>query len=142
MTTLTFSATINAPKEKVWKTLWDDTSYRKWTAAFMEGSYAKSDWNEGSKILFLTPNGNGMFGIIQKKIPNTQMTFKHLGEVKNGMEAKKDWGDATESYHLDETNGTTALTVKLTMEFTTEFEQYFTSTFPKALKIVKEIAES
>ena len=30
---------INAPKEKVWKVLWDDSSYRKWTSVFMEGSY-------------------------------------------------------------------------------------------------------
>lgn len=142
MSTLTFSTKINAPKEKVWEALWDDANYRKWTSAFTEGSYAESDWNEGSKISFLTPKGDGMFGIIQKKVPGIQMTFKHLGEVKNGIEEPKNWGDATESYHLDETNGTTELLVKLEMESSAEFEQYFNDTFPKALEIVKQISEN
>lgn len=141
MTTLTFATKINAPKEKVWDTLWNDSSYRKWTAAFIDGSYAESDWNEGSKILFLSPKGEGMFGIIQTKIPYEQMTFKHLGEIKNSIEEPKDWGDATESYYLTEINGMTALSVKLNIEATSEFEQYFNNTFPKALEILKKICE-
>jgi Activator of Hsp90 ATPase homolog 1-like protein len=139
MTTLKFSAKINASKEKVWETLWNDTTYRQWTAAFMEGSYAKSDWKEGSKILFLTPKGDGMFSIIEKKIPNEQMTFRHLGEIKNGIEETKDWGAATESYYLAERNGMTNLDVE--MDATPEFEQYFNNTFPKALEILKQISE-
>ena len=141
MTTVTFATKINAPKEKVWDTLWNDSSYRKWTAAFMEGSYAESDWKEGSKILFLSPKGEGMFGIIQTKVPNEQMTFKHLGEIKNGIEEPKDWRDATESYYLNEINGVTELSVKLTMDANSEFEQYFNNTFPKALEILKQISE-
>jgi Activator of Hsp90 ATPase homolog 1-like protein len=139
MTTLKFPIKINAPKERVWETLWDDTSYRQWTAAFSEGSYAKSDWKEGSKILFLTPKGDGMFGIIEKKIPNEQMTFRHLGEVKNGVEETKDWGEAKESYHLSERNGITELNVE--MDAIPEIEQYLKTTFPKALEILKQISE-
>ena len=89
--TLKFQANINAPKEKVWEILWNDQTYRKWTAAFTEGSHAESDWNEGSKILFLSPKGDGMFSVIDKKIPNEQMTFRHLGEIKNGVEETKEW---------------------------------------------------
>ncbi|MEP6951241.1 MAG: SRPBCC domain-containing protein [Ginsengibacter sp.] len=139
MTTLKFPIKINATKEKVWETLWNDSTYREWTAAFMEGSYAESDWNEGSKILFLTPKGDGMFGIIEKKIPNEQMTFRHLGEVKNGIEETKDWGTALESYHLEEKDGVTELNVE--MSATPELEQYFNDTFPKALNILKQISE-
>ena len=140
MTTLKFTEKINAPKEKVWKTLWNDTTYRQWTAAFMEGSYAESDWKEGSKILFLGSGGNGMFSVIEKKVPNEQMVFKHLGEMKNGVEETKDWGGAIESYHLEEKNGVTQLDVEL--DSVAEFEQYFSDTFPKALKILKQIAEN
>ena len=142
MATLNFATKINAPKEKVWDALWNDANYRKWTAAFMEGSYAETDWNEGSKISFLAPDGSGMFSVIEKKIPNKQMTFKHLGEVKNGVEEPKEWGDAEESYHLEEANGVTDLSVKLKMDANSEFEQYFNDTFPKALGIVKEISEN
>jgi len=139
MTTLKFTAKINAPKEKVWATLWNNNTYRQWTAAFMEGSYAESDWKEGSKILFLTPKGDGMFSMIEKKIPNERITFKHLGELKKGIEEPKDWGEARESYYLQEKNGITELDVQ--MDAIPEFEQYFNDTFPKALNKLKEIAE-
>ena len=139
MNTLHFKTNINAPKEKVWKILWDDKTYREWSSVFMEGSHAKSDWNEGSKISFLAPDGSGMFSVIDKKIPNKQMTFKHLGEIKEGKEEAKDWGGAKESYHLQDSNGGTELTVAL--DATGEFEDYFTKTFPKALEIIKKIAE-
>ena len=139
MATLKFSTKINATKEKVWSTLWNDSTYRQWTAAFMEGSYAKSDWKEGSKILFLTPKGDGMFGIIEKKVPNEQMVFKHLGEVKNGVEEYKDWKEVKENYYLSEKNGITELNVE--MGETGEYEQYFNQTFPKAIALVKQISE-
>lgn len=139
MAKLKFPVTINAPKEKVWEKLWDDKSYRQWTSAFMEGSYAESDWKEGSKILFLSPNGNGMFSTIEKKVPNEQMIFRHHGEIKNGVEETKDWGEARESYFLKEKNGVTELNVEL--DSTGEADQYFQDTFPKALTILKEMAE-
>lgn len=139
METLKFHSTINAPKEKVWQTLWNDDTYRQWTSVFSEGSYAESDWNEGSKILFLSPKGEGMFSVIDKKIPNEQMTFRHLGEIRDGVEEPKDWANARESYHLQENNGKTELTVAL--DITDEFAQYFKEIFPKAINAVKEIAE-
>lgn len=140
MAALHFTVNINARKEKVWETLWDDATYRQWTAAFHPGSYAESDWNEGSRILFLGPDGRGMFSVIDKKIPNQQMTFRHLGELKDGIEEPKDWGeDATESYQLHDKNGGTELTVQVSG--TGDFEEYLKNTFPKALEILKKIAE-
>ena len=59
MTTLTFKIEIKAPKEKVWYSLWDEENYQNWTSAFCKGSYAISDWNEGSKIYFMAPNEIG-----------------------------------------------------------------------------------
>jgi len=55
MNTLTFETQIDANTKKVWDTLWNDGTYRLWTAVFMEGSYAESNWEEGSPILFLSP---------------------------------------------------------------------------------------
>ena len=140
MNTLQFTTSINAPKEIVWENLWSDEGYRKWTAAFSEGSYAESDWNEGSKILFLSPKGDGMFAVIEKKIPYEQMTFTYQGEVKNGIEESKDWAGAKESYHLNETDGKTRLVVML--DASGKFEAYAKKTFPKALEIVKQLSEN
>ena len=57
---VSFSTSINAPKNKVWDILWYDETYRKWTSVFMEGSSAQSDWNEGSRIYFTDGKGSGM----------------------------------------------------------------------------------
>ena len=141
-----FSVRINAPKEKVWKTLWDDSTYRQWTSPFMEGSYAVTDnWKEGSKVLFLGPEGSGMVSTVAANRPNEFMSFKHLGEVKGGVEDTtsekvKAWNGAHENYTLKETGGVTDLVVE--MDMTDEFKDYFTKTWPVALEKVKEISEN
>jgi len=145
MKRLNFSIQISASKEKVWNVLWEDVTYRKWTSTFSEGSYAISDWKEGSKILFLSPNGEGMFSTIAKKIPYEFMSFKHLGTVKGGEEQTdneetKKWSGAMENYSLDDKNGVTEL--RVTMDITEDHEQYFKDTFPKALESVKALAEN
>ena len=142
MFTLNYSVTIKSTPEIVWQNLWNDETYREWSSAFMEGSYAESSWEEGGKIAFLTPDKNGMFGIIKKKVVNSEMTFKHLGEIKNGIEEPKNWENATESYRLSQTEDGTLVKVLLTMdEANQEFENYFNEAFPKGLAILKQICE-
>ena len=135
-----FKIEIDAPREKVWNTLWGDDSYRKWTSVFSEGSHAETDWEKGSKVLFLDGKGQGMVSTIADKKPNEFMSFKHLGEVKNGVEEMgKDWAGSEENYTLKTVNGKTELTVD--MDVVDEFKDYFQKTFPKALDKVKELAE-
>lgn len=141
MAAIQFETTINAPREKVWRALWEDAAYREWTSVFAEGSYAESDWQEGSRILFLDGKGSGMYSRIDKIKPNEYMLFRHLGAVKNGEEqpADESWKDAFEDYTLQSDNGNTRLTVNL--GGTGEMEAYFKDIFPKALEKIKSIAE-
>ena len=145
MEKINFTTNINAPREKVWKVLWDDDSYREWTSAFTEGSYAETDdWKEGSKVLFLSPGGEGMVSKVAANKKNEFMSFEHLGVVKNGVEdieseSVKGWAGARENYTLTDENGKTKLVVD--MDSTDEFKDYFTKTFPVALEKVKELAE-
>ena len=145
MEKINFSATINAPREKVWRVLWEDASYRNWTSAFTEGSYAETDnWKEGSKVLFLDPKGSGMVSMVAENKPNEFMSFKHLGVVKDGIEDTKSeavqgWAGAMENYTLTDENGKTKLIVD--MDSTDEFKDYFLKTWPVALEKVKELAE-
>jgi uncharacterized protein YndB with AHSA1/START domain len=140
-----FTTHISAPRERVWHILWDDATYRAWTAAFIEGSHAQSDWQEGSEIRFLSPGGNGMVSRIAKLVPNQEMTFEHLGEIKNGVEdfasaEEKGWKGALEKYELHEQDGGTRLEAELDAD---EAEaDYFAKTFPIALAKVKELAEA
>lgn len=141
MKTTEFKTVIKAPRNIVWHALWSDDSYRKWTSAFAEGSHTISDWQEGSEIKFLGPNGNGgMYSIIHKKTEPSYMAFKHLGEIKDGKkQAESDWAGAMETYTLNEKDKETELIVSLDM--TEEFLDYFNNTWPIALKKLKEIAE-
>jgi len=139
-----FKVLIDAPPEKVWNVLWNDTLYPQWTSAFAEGSKAETDWKEGSKVLFLDGKGQGMVSIIEKKKPNEFMSFKHIGTVKDGVEdldspQTKEWAGALENYTLKNTNGKTELIVD--MDMTEEYKDYFIKTWPRALDKVKELAE-
>lgn len=145
METKEFKVTIDAPKEKVWNTLWNDTTYREWTSVFAEGSRAESDWEKGSKILFTDGKGSGMVSVIAEKIPNEFMSFKHLGEVKDGVEDTtsdkvSQWAGAFENYTLKTIDGKTELIVD--MDISNDFADYFLKTFPVALDKVKAIAEN
>ena len=145
MKKLNFRIDINAPREQVWKTLWEDTTYRQWTSVFSEGSYAVSAWKEGSKIKFLSPEGSGMYSVIARLIPDEFMSFRHEGEVINGVEQVpteevSKWAGAMENYTLIQKDGVTELIVD--MDITEDHEEYFRKTFPLALEKVKELAES
>jgi uncharacterized protein YndB with AHSA1/START domain len=142
---ISFSTVIKAPKAKVWNALWDDENYKKWTAAFAAGSNAITDWQEGSKVLFLDAKGDGMKCTIAKKIEHEFMSFKYNGEVKNNEdvpldEKNSDWVNGFENYTLKDANGITTLTVEITV--TEGMMDYFNNTFPAALENVKKIAEA
>lgn len=144
MKTLHFSVTINAPAEKVWKILWDDETYRKWTSAFSEGSYALSSWKEGSRVHFLSPSGDGMYSEIEKLVPNELMLFSHLGMMKGGKEQpeteeSKQWAGSKEIYSLKSNGSTTELAVSV--DITDDHVKTFEGMFPKALALVKSLSE-
>jgi len=139
-----FQTSISANPERVWEVLWEDAHYREWTSVFCEGSHAVSDWREGSKILFLSPEGEGMASKIAKLVPHEFMSFHHLGIVKAHQEIyddpeAKQWAGAEENYSLKPITGGVTLTVE--MDLTPEYQSYFETVWPKALDKVKEIAE-
>lgn len=146
MKKITFNIDINAPKEKVWYSLWDEQNYENWVSAFSEGSRTVSDWNEGSKIYFLGPDGSGgMNSKINVKKPFDIMSFKHMSEIKDFKElpiteGSESWSGSEERYDLTENNGIT--TVKVSMDIVEQYADFFNDAFPKALQKLKGIAES
>ena len=144
MKKLDFDINIKAPPAIVWEVLWNDETYRKWTKPFSEESHAISNWNLGDEILFVDGTRSGMYSMISQKIENKQMTFKHLGIIKNGIkqpidDETKKWSGAIEAYYLTPESGGTNLNVALDSD--QEFESFFKNTFPKALNIIKELSE-
>jgi hypothetical protein len=144
MKTLKFTVYISAPRQVVWNILWGNETYKAWTSAFSEGSYAVSEWNEGSKIQFLSPEGMGMNSIIARKIPDEFMSFQHIGVIDSGMEnnesdESKDWLGAFENYTLTDHAGMTELNVEVDTAET--YVEHMKEVFPKALRKVKELSE-
>lgn len=145
MEKLEYKISINAAAEKVWKTLWDDKTYREWTKAFSEGSWADTDWQKGSRILFLDGNGNGMVSRVADNIPNKFMSIEHLGNYINGVEDRdseevKAWAGAMENYTLNEKNDSTELTIET--DIADDYKEMFAQMWPKALDRLKALAEN
>ncbi|WP_026734281.1 SRPBCC family protein [Fischerella sp. PCC 9605] len=137
---LHFSIDINAPRERVWKVLWEDATFRDWASVFTEGSYIESDWKEDGRFEFFDSSGSGgSYGIIEKLVPNEFISFKHLGEIREGKEYPFDDGDRLENYTLKEKDGITTLT--LDHDIPKEYKSMFEDVTPKAFERIKELAE-
>lgn len=151
MQKLNFTTTINAPKEKVWHTMLDDETYRIWTEPFAPGSHYKGEWKEGNKLHFLGPdqegNMSGMVSRINEIREYEYVSIEHLGFVNNGIEDTssdviKNWAGAMENYSFKENNNITELVVELIGNIPDEHSDMFKDMWPKALNILKQIAEN
>lgn len=148
MEKLQFTINIEASAAKVWDIMLSDETYRIWTQAFSKGSHFVGDWKQGSKIQFLGPDAKGkMSGMISRIVENRANEFisiEHLGFVEDGIEdtsseAAKSWAGALENYTFKNLENSTQLIVET--ETTAEFKNMFETSWPKSLKIIKELAE-
>ncbi|PTQ84959.1 hypothetical protein C8U37_10687 [Trichococcus patagoniensis] len=142
MKKLQFSIEINASKESVWATLWEDASFRVWANIIDEGTYMKGEMKEGNEIQFLSSvNGYGVTSLIEKLDPNAFVLFRHSADTQASgqQEREKEWTGGKESYSLTEKNRITTLTFNT--EVPEELEEIFTISLPKALERIKMLAE-
>lgn len=143
MKRLNFETTIKASPEKVWSVLWDDRTYRIWTGVHGAGAYYVTDWKEGGRIRFLNGKGQGMYSVIEENRPYERMTFRHLGEVRDGQEIPFNGSTAPstlEIFTLTYKNGIT--TLKIETDAADEYVEYMERTFPESLKKIKELSEA
>jgi uncharacterized protein YndB with AHSA1/START domain len=142
--TLTFTVSIAAPRQLVWETMLGPEGYTAWTSAFADGCYFAGSWDEGSKIQFLAPGGDGMTAVIAQNRPYEFISIRHLGEIRDGVEDTtsekvKAWAPAYENYEFADTEGGSTVTVSL--DTVPEYEQSMLDTYPKALGLLKELCE-
>ena len=146
MEKLTFSIDIHAPKKKVWETMLNDDTYRKWTKVFNPtGSYFEGEWKEGSRMLFLGPDENGkiwgMISKIREVRPFEYLSIQHLWEIIDGKETYwPETQDAQENYTFTEKDGFTKVLVEL--DSLEQFKDMFEEMWPEALKELKILSES
>lgn len=142
MNEVRFSIEINAPKEKVWSTLWQDETFRQWASIIDPGTYMKGELKEGSKVQFISSeNGYGVTSLVAQLKPNEYLLLKHQADTKDVGEGSREaqWSGGEESYLLEQEGKITTLTI--TFGVPAELEEYFQENYPKALGKVKELAE-
>jgi hypothetical protein len=144
MKTLTFETTIHAPRAQVWTTMLAPEGYKAWTAAFCEGSHFAGSWEQGARIHFLAPSGDGMSAVIAENRLHEFVSIRHLGMIENGIEDTtsdkvRAWAPAHENYRFADVPGGCHVTVSL--DTAAEWEQHMLDTYPKALALLKELCE-
>jgi hypothetical protein len=142
MKELQFRIEINAAKEKVWDTLWQDKTFRQWASVIDPGTYMVGDLKEGNEVQYISSeNGYGVTSLVEKLTENEFLLLRHQADTqeKGKREREKEWTGGVESYSLTEKDGITTLTVAFGVP--PEMEEYFTINFPKALGRVKSLAE-
>ena len=143
--TITKSIDIEAPPERVWDVLLDDATYRQWTAEFMAGSYAETDWQEGSAVRFLDPSGSGLLAHIAASRRPGLVDIEYDGLVADGKDDTesdhaREYSGSRETYRLTRTPSGTHLDISADMA-----EQYYddmVAAWDRALAKAKALAEA
>ena len=141
MNEMKFTIEVQATKEKVWDTLWQDQTFRDWAGLIDPGTHMVGDLIEGKDVQFISGNGYGVTSFVEKLVLNQFLLLRHKADTQeNGtQERKKEWTGTSESYELVEEGDTTLLTTVFTVP--PEQVQYFEENYPMALDRVKELAE-
>lgn len=145
MKKLRYSARIGARPEAVWNAMLGPEGYRDWASAFAEGTCYEGSFDEGERILFLTPGGEGMVARIAVSRPPEYVSIEHLGMIRDGVEdttseAVRAWAPAYENYSLREVDGATEVHVEL--DSAPEWEEFMNRAWPKALARLKALCET
>lgn len=143
MDEMTFTIEINASKEKVWSTLWEDETFRDWAGLIDPGTYMRGELKEGNEVEYISAeNGYGVTSLVKELIANEYLLLFHQADTQGSGEQTRDkqWTGGKESYALSENDGITKLTT--IFDVPPELEAYFNDAYPKALERVKELAES
>lgn len=123
----------------------DAETYKEWTVPFSPGSNYEGDWEQGSEIKFLDESKKGgMYSRIAESRKYEFVSIEHLGMINDGVidttsEEVKKWTPAFENYTFTEVDGGTEVSVE--MDVNEEYKTMFEEMWPKALQLLKQIAE-
>ncbi len=143
MKTLRKSIWIDAPREKVWKVLFDERFTRIWYSVFSRGSHPESDWMLGSKALFTDGSQTGLVGRIVEKRTHELLSIEYEGIVMRGREDYEsdhahDVQGAQEVYRLKGNGPRTQLLVECDMG--AEFCDTMARAWERALLKIRELS--
>ena len=151
MKKITFKEHINAPVQIVYDTMLginDIKTYEEWTSQFNPTSTYEGLWKKGETMYFIGTDDSGkrggMISEIVENIANKFVSIKHYGivdgdqEITSGEQVES-WAGSLENYYFEDINGSTTVIIELDVD--ENYLDYFSDTWPKALKKLKELAE-
>jgi uncharacterized protein YndB with AHSA1/START domain len=142
MKEMQFSIEVNATRQRVWDTLWQDETFREWASIIDPETYMVGDLKEGNEIQFISAaSGYGVTSLVVKLVAGEFLLLRHHADTQEEgkREREEQWTGSEESYSLAEKDGTTTLTVAF--DVPPELEEEFKVNYPKALERVKLLAE-
>lgn len=142
---LIFEIEIDTSPELLWEKLWHKGNYTLWTEPFCAGTYISGDIKAGGRVHFLAPSGEGMYSEVTFFKENELIVFSHIGMIKDKQELPVDheterWTGCFETYKLKQKGNVTCL--KVEVDAIENYADYLKTTFPLALKRLKEISEN
>lgn len=145
MKNLVYKTTINAPRKKVWDIMLQRETYKEWAGAAWPDSSYEGEWEEGSNVRFIGPDGSGTLASLLEVRKPEYISAKHIAILLSGgvedrtSEMAKEWVGMTENYTFKENGNSTELTVD--MKSYPAWEKMLEDGWPVALKKLKEICE-
>ena len=145
MKTLKFEIDIAAEPKKVWNTMLNADTYKKWVSAAWPDSFYKGEFKKGNEVSFIGPDGSGMLAQITDFNPSDQVKMKHIAILNPGgvrdtsSDMAKTLVGTEENYFFKKSGDNTHLVVELKVN--PSWEQMFSDTWPTALKDLKSLSE-
>ena len=145
MKTIKKSIQIGASKEKIWDVLTQDSYARDWLAIFSPGSYALTDWQLGSKVVFADDSGSGIIGRIVIHDPFELLSIEYYGILNDNQEDFESkealvYKGAHETYRLTSKDNKTILNIESDMS--DGFFDTMSEAWDEALLKIKSLAEA
>jgi uncharacterized protein YndB with AHSA1/START domain len=106
-----FTVAVNASPIKMWDVLVNPAYSKQWAKEFSEGALVKTDWKEGSEVLWLTKSGDiGAKGVVLINKPACLLKIGFYDDIK--MTPPSLPGEYSETYSLAEQNGQTIFSLE------------------------------
>ena len=137
-----FEIEVNASKETVWKTLWQDETLRQWAGLIDPETYMIGELQEGQEVQFISAEGYGVISLVAKLVPYEYVLFRHKADTKDeGEHTREDqWTGGDESYLLTSKDADSTV-LALTFDVPVELEEIMNASYPQALAKIKELSE-
>lgn len=148
MERLAYTISITASPPKIWEILFSDSTFPIWSAPFSEGNRAYGTWLEGTEMAILNKNREGVVYLVEINEPFEKMSLRQVGIFKDEQKHLNDpevleFAGGHENYFIEQSDSTAGESnLRVEKDVSAVQKAFFDSVFPKALEMVKLMAES